>query len=308
MIKSLILERLHNLTEAPKRATTSDYLRTTFRVSILTQQHKHDDYFMGEDNGEFIAAAIVDIRGNVRISQVAKVPAGDLKNNRLGITRDTKDYLQFYVMAGRGIQHPDTEKQLPDETAMTRQGVHSPTTLPTYTKTVHLNHPMQADGQIIKTIDVEVPKPGSPASDAQIKTYLLYGPMIIDFVEKNLDTPIGYQDGKAPEIRNQMELKKKIEIIRKDAEDYLNKHKLQRINLIQTFEDFKTQFITPLSNEEKMMLDTTSTTKAFIKYYLEKNNIQQKPTLSTPDADDVLQRQAAIQKKIDDMKARRNRN
>jgi hypothetical protein len=261
---------------------------------------------MNENAGDFIAAAIVDIRGNIRIAQVAKVDASDLKSHRLGIVRDTKDYMQFYIRAGRGIEHPDTEK-LPDETAMTRHGVQSQT----YTRTVHLNNPMHSNGQTIKTVDVQVPKPGSPASDAQIKAYLLYGPMIIDFVEKNLDTPVGYQDGKGSEIRNAMNIKKKIEVIRKDAEDQIMKQGLPRLGVYKFFEEFKEKYIDPMSDEEKLMMDTTQMTKRFVDLYSQevvrqKGDTTKKVTsLSQSDADDVLKRQADLQKKIELMRARR---
>lgn len=309
MEKSHIKAHLQLLAEAPsKRAYTSDYLRTTYKVSILTNQFKHDDYFMQEDAGEFIAAAIVDIRGNIRISQVAKVPASDLKNNRLGIVRDTKDYMQFYVMAGRGIQHPDTQ-ELPRQTAMTRSGIDSPDQLPTYTKTVHLDNPIQADGKLIKTIDVEVPKPGSPASDAQIKTYLLYGPMIIDFVEKNLATPVGYNDGKATIIRNAMPINKKIQIIRKDAEDQINQKKLPRINFIQAFEKFKENVIDIMTPEQQEQMDTTKMTRDFINSYASQINTNKSITsLPNDQADQIMQRQADLQRKIQQMKDRRNKS
>jgi hypothetical protein len=45
-----------------------------------------------------------------------------------------------------------------------------------------------------------MPKPGSPASDAHIKTYLIYGDLILDFVENNLKDKIGYVDGTQADV------------------------------------------------------------------------------------------------------------
>jgi hypothetical protein len=41
------------------------------------------------------------------------------------------------------------------------------------------------------SIKFGVPRPGSPASDAAIKTYLVYGDEILNFVAKNLKTQSG---------------------------------------------------------------------------------------------------------------------
>lgn len=308
MFKKLIQEKLDLLKEANPRASSADYYRTMYRVAILTKNYTHDEYYMGENLGEFIAAAIVDIRGNIRISQVAKVPAGDLKANRLGITRETKDYLQFYVMAGRGIQHPNTEKELPDETAMSRDGINSSSRLETFTKTVHLKSPIRINGQETSTIEVEVPKPGSPASDAQIKTYLLYGPMIIDFVEKNLAEPIGYRDGKAPEIRNAMDIKQKIQIIRKDAEDSLETRRLPRVGFIEAFNEFKETNILSLSAKEQEAMDTTDMTKKFMEFYINKSGASSKRlsnAMNSDDAAEVYRKQAEAKARIAAAMARR---
>jgi hypothetical protein len=83
--------------------------------------------------------------------------------------------------------------------------------------------------------------------------------------------------------------------------------------LEQTFnnQEFKEKYIDPMSDEEKLMMDTTQMTKRFVDLYSQevvrqKGDTTKKVTsLSQSDADDVLKRQADLQKKIELMRARR---
>lgn len=306
-IKELILEGLRKITEGRNNfSTISDYLRTTFLISSLSKKFGQDPYFMGEDKGDFIAAAIVHTNGRISIKQVAKVAAADLKQNRVGIVRDEKDYLQFYIRAGRGIEHPDTYKVPPDYNAATR-GMER-VEFSNETRTVYLKEPIKGDdGEMITQVEIPAMKPGSPSSDAVIKTYLLYGSMIINFVEKNMINPIGYLDGKAGEMRNASDSKYKIQAIRKDAEDYIQKKGYPRIGFINAFDAFRKEFIDPLSTEELKSMDTNEVTKNFIKYYT--NTLpgmnRLKTPISTPDAQDVMQRQQSAMDRRDAMLKRR---
>ncbi len=99
-------------------------------------------------------------------------------------------------MAGRGIEHTGTVS--PNiQPARTRSGIGSE----------EFEHEFTAklpDGVKLEngetTIKFGMPKPGSPASDAHIKAYLIYGDLILDFVKNNMKEKIGYIDGKAADI------------------------------------------------------------------------------------------------------------
>jgi hypothetical protein len=59
--------------------------------------------------------------------------------------------------------------------------------------------------------------PGSPASDAAIKTYLVYGDEILNFVAKKSKNSIGYKDGKGGDISNDnMSQEDKVRKLHKD--------------------------------------------------------------------------------------------
>jgi hypothetical protein len=67
------------------------------------------------------------------------------------------------------------------------------------------------------SIKFGVPRPGSPASDAAIKAYLVYGDEILNFVAKNLKNSIGYKDGKGGDISNDnMSQEDKVRKLHKD--------------------------------------------------------------------------------------------
>jgi hypothetical protein len=133
--------------------------------------------------------------------------------------------MTFQVRAGRGIEHPDT---IQDKThsARTRDGVGS--------QEFEGTHKWELpDGVVLDNgdnfITVGIPKPGSPASDAQIKIYLIYGDMILDFVEKNLKNRIGYNDGKSAQISKEKtkdEWKYKFDKFAKEKERQANKPEL----------------------------------------------------------------------------------
>jgi hypothetical protein len=110
--------------------------------------------------------------------------------------KETPHYLQFTVMAGRGIEHPDTYSAN-KQPARTRQGMGSEE----FENTLVMNLPQGISLENGETkIKLGIPKPGSPASDAEIKTWLSYGDVIIEFIESNMKDRIGYNDTKGADI------------------------------------------------------------------------------------------------------------
>jgi hypothetical protein len=68
----------------------------------------------------------------------------------------------------------------------------------------------------------------SPASDAAIKTYLVYGDEILNFVAKNLKNSIGYKDGKGGDISNDnMSQEDKVRKLHKDLLLRIKKPRIQ---------------------------------------------------------------------------------
>lgn len=195
--KLMIKERLSLLVEAMNKFSTKrDYYTTLFKVTKAKQLYGNDEYFQNVADGQWVGAAIVNPQGKISKISTYTAPAGQVRTNDLGMRGENPNYLEFKIMAGRGIEHPDTATQN-NQPARTRQG------LDTEPKEQHfeLNLP---DGVTLEngetTIGFNIPKPGSPASDAVIKTYLIYGDIIIDFVKNNMKDKIGYVDGKGAEI------------------------------------------------------------------------------------------------------------
>lgn len=179
-MKSLLKEQLRALLENNSRYSTKrDYYRTLFIVAKVHQLYADDPYFQNSNAGQWIGNAICDIHGNIKVTTNTAV-AGDVRaNDKTGIVRENPMYLTITLKAGRGIEHPDT---------------YSPNTEPARTRKERFSMPDGTDDY------VSIPVPNSPASDAQIKAYLIYGKEIIDFVEKNMKDRVGYLDGKGEKL------------------------------------------------------------------------------------------------------------
>lgn len=176
-MKNFIKSKLHNLlTEAVKYATAYDYTRTQEKIEQAKYIYGGDPYFESIEAGQWIGNAIVNIHGKVSISTNLH-KATDVHNNQLGIASENPNYLKFTLRAGRGIEHPDTLDDKNNNSAVTRVRKYA--------------------DNIENTSD----KIGSPASDAMIKTYLIFGDVILDFVEKNMKGGgMGYLDNKGTEL------------------------------------------------------------------------------------------------------------
>ncbi len=174
-MKNFIKEQLHILLEEVKYATEYDYNKTLDKIQKAKQLYGNDPYFENIQAGQWIGQAIVNIHGDVSISRSLH-KASDVHNNQLGIAKENPHYLQFTLRAGRGIEHPDTYSKNTDP-AQTRIRKHS---------------------QDLENTSEEI---GSPASDAKIKTYLIFGQEILDFVEKNMrGGGMGYLDNRGTEL------------------------------------------------------------------------------------------------------------
>lgn len=195
-MKKFIKERLDILLEVAESrySTKKDYYTTLFKVTKARKLYGGDAYWENVEAGDFVGSAIVNLHGQVQV-RTSTAPAGDVKINRLGLVDEKPFYMVFQVRAGRGIEHPDTFKE-PEYKAITRNGLGSEEEQG-YTFELPQGISLE-DGST--SIEVVLPKPGSPASDAQIKSYVIYGEQIISFVEKNLKTPIGYMDAKGAQI------------------------------------------------------------------------------------------------------------
>jgi hypothetical protein len=223
-MKQLIKERLRTaLLEDIKYSTKKDYYSVLAKMAITKQLYGGDPYWEDSSAGDFTGVAIVNIHGQVQINR--NLAPAHVTKTQTGLSNETAHYMTFQVRAGRGIEHPDTINAKTDS-ARTRGGVGS--------EEFEGEHNWKLpDGVVLDNgdnfITIGIPKPGSPASDAQIKTYLIYGDMILDFVEKNLKNRIGYNDGKAAQISKEKtpdEWRYKFDRERKEKERQANKGQL----------------------------------------------------------------------------------
>lgn len=211
-------ERRDLIIEANDRyATKRDYFTTLFKVTKARQLYGGDEYWENVQDGQWIGAAIVNIHGIMSKISTYNAPAGQVRANDLGMRGENPHYLEFKIMAGRGIEHKDTYS--PNiQPAKTRQGLDSEENEGTFTMELPQGVSLENGAT---SITFGLPKPGSPASDAAIKTYLIYGDVILDFVKSNMKDKVGYVDGKGAEVsaqamaNNPMLQKKKI---KKDLE------------------------------------------------------------------------------------------
>jgi predicted GNAT family acetyltransferase len=197
--KTIIKNMLSLLTEANNRyATKRDYYTTLFKVTKAKQLYGNDPYWENVQDGQWVGAVIVNIFGRISKVSTYNAPAGQVRTNDLGMRGENPHYMEFKIMAGRGIEHPNSKS--PNlNSARTRKGLDSEEFENDTQFTMKL-----PDGVSLEngetSISFGMPKPGSPASDAHIKTYLIYGDLILDFVENNLKDKIGYVDGTQADV------------------------------------------------------------------------------------------------------------
>lgn len=166
--------------EGVRHSDEQDLERLKYALVSYHRDYSDDPYFMSDSAGDAILRVSINIKGLVATVSTPKAAASIAKSN-LGLVDANKDYLVFHVMAGRGIEHPGTYKDR-DYDAVTRKGGK-----PEYEiKSIPLG-----DGI---TLEYRVAKPGSPASDAVIKTFMNHGKDIINFVKKNQEGYNAYTD------------------------------------------------------------------------------------------------------------------
>lgn len=177
----LMLEGIsEGITEGVRYSDEQDLERLKYTLVSYHNAYNGDPYFMSDSAGDAILRVSINIKGLVATVSTPKASANIAKSN-LGLVDATKDYLVFHVMAGRGIEHPGTYKDR-DYDAVTRKNGK-----PEYEiKTIKLGSGI--------TLDYRVAKPGSPASDAVIKTFMNHGKDIINFVKKNQEGYDAYTD------------------------------------------------------------------------------------------------------------------
>jgi hypothetical protein len=242
-MKNFIKQKLKLLLEAASDyATKKDYYTTIFKMAKAKQLYGGDPYWENKEDGQFIASAVVNIHGYIKISTF-KHQAGDIRRNDIGDMSENPHYLTFRISAGRGIEHPDT--YTPNlQPARSRGGIEGSEDDETFIFKL-------PDGVSLEngetSLRIGLPRPGSPASDAVIKAYLIYGPEIKDFVEKNMKDRIGYKDGQGTNIANKQENDDKLFMIRKMLVAKLKKKGLQPSEW-QAFQNAMEQYGIDLEN------------------------------------------------------------
>jgi hypothetical protein len=200
-MKQFIKEKLNilleqNILEQNAFSTMNDYYNVWAKVEKARAMYGGDEYWENAEDGQWVGNITVGTTGNLRIStNLAK--AGDVVKHKLGIvsTNQTGDYFTVSIKAGRGIDHNDTRPNL--QPARTRLGLGS-NEINDESFTIKL-----PDGVLLPNgdnmISFNLPKPGSPASDAQIKAYVIYGAEMIDMVKRNLK---GHNSASIPDARS----------------------------------------------------------------------------------------------------------
>ena len=194
--KESIMERLSVINEANNKvATKRDYYTTLFKIAKVKELYGGKQYWENVQDGQWIGAVIVNIHGQISKVSTYTAQAKDVRNNDLGMRGENPYYMEFKIMAGRGIEHPDTIT--PNiSPARTRKGIDSEEFPHEFTFQLPQGVSLENGETKIK---LGLPIPGSPASDAHIKTYLIYGDLILDFVKNNMKENLGYVDGKGAE-------------------------------------------------------------------------------------------------------------
>jgi hypothetical protein len=275
--KQLIKESLRRLTEA-KNSSKDDLYRTMFKVVKAKQLYGDDPYFNNSEEGQWVGAAVVNMHGHVRITSY-KHAAGDVRGYDLGGRGESAFYKEFKLHANRGIEHPNTYSPRTGD-AKTRGGVVGGKS--------EKKFKMELPAGIVSStgenfIDFSLPIPGSPASDAEIKAYVIYGQEIIDFVKKNLPDYDAYtaHDDAADLSKEKM-----------SADPKLEKHK-QRKDAIMALQQHLGR--RPLEAE--------------IQKYLESGNLPEKGnSKSLYNPDELAKREKERQAALDRINRTKNRN
>ena len=144
----------------------------------------------------FRASAIIDNRGDVKISTYTPA-ASDISQHQFGLRGEDDNKMVLFISAHPGIDHPGSQHR--SGYAKTKGGINDIT-------------PVHGD------------ETGSPASDAQIKTYAYYGEVILDFMKSKMKGMDSYTDGSGAEIANDMGEREKILKLNKDLKLKLRKN------------------------------------------------------------------------------------
>jgi len=217
--KSFIKQILKEAVGDNAQFATEQNLRNTI-IKVLTARNfvmEQEDsvYWNSDTNGDYIASVTVRINGDLGIT-THLASARDVKNHGEGWRGQNK----FTMRAYRGIEHPNTEKER-EGYAQTIGGVDN-TELVNHLSNNNvlnkdeLNYLNQLLGnQNIEPIEVKL-KYGSPASDAQIKSYALYGDEIIRYVLQHTQGYKSYLDGKGREIASKQNDPEKYKILKSE--------------------------------------------------------------------------------------------
>jgi hypothetical protein len=185
--KHKLREELNKLTEAKNYSSKSDYYSTLFKIMKANELYGDDPYFRDVSEGEWVGEAVVNMHGNIKIKRINQNQR-DVKGNSLGGRSQSAFYKTFEVNANAGIQHPEDRQNNSGE-AKTRFGLGS--------KTNEHQFSMELPQGVVldngkSTINFGLPTPGSPASDAAIKTLINYGQEMLDFIQMNSPDYDGY--------------------------------------------------------------------------------------------------------------------
>ena len=201
-------------------------------------------YFDSEYEGQAVLPILISPRGDARLGTNTVSAANNKKNDKIGFIRKNASYMWFNIMANRGIEHSvntngplGSANEPRDNFAITRKGLQSAddnSVIKTSSgrkfskETEYLEDNQKLvsfiygikdeklkqnvinlinDKGLDGVIDVEYDVPGSPASDAIIKAYLIYGEMILDYVIINtpgFDAYTTYGDAKNTDSYQQM--------------------------------------------------------------------------------------------------------
>ena len=144
----------------------------------------------------FRASAVLSPRGDIKISTYTPA-ASDVSQHQFGIRGEDENKMVFFISAHPGIEHPGSQHR--SGYAKTKGGINDIT-------------PVHGD------------EFGSPASDAQIKAYAIYGEIIMDFLKSKMTGIDSYTDGSGAAIANEMDPREKILKLNKDLKTRLRKN------------------------------------------------------------------------------------
>jgi len=204
-MKSFIKNKLNEAFYGNRNTSKADLYRTeeriaTARAFINSRPQEEQTYWetITHDAKEqgFRASAVLDKRGDIKITRYT-ASASDVSQHQFGVRGEDENKMILFVSAHPGIDHPGSEH---------RSG---------YAKT---------KGGITDIRPVGKDEFGSPASDAQIKAYAIYGEVILDFIKPDPKGLEAYTDGSGAAIANEMDPREKILKLNKDLKTRLRKN------------------------------------------------------------------------------------